>query len=68
MSSNVLIHNVLGKYPIITVCIGSKHTLALIITAQSYLVEPTDDTNHGHNESHFAPVASYPGAITFPVN
>lgn len=67
-SGNALIHNVLGKYPIITARIGVQTYISIDHYSKSYLVEPTDDTNHSLNESHLAPVASYPGVITFPVN
>lgn len=63
-SSNVLIHNVLGEHPIITACIRAQTYISIDHSAQSYLVEPTDDTNHILNESHLAPVASYPRVIT----
>lgn len=63
-SSNVLIHNVLGEHPIITACIRAQTYISTDHSAQSYLVEPTDDTNHILNESHLAPVASYPRVIT----
>lgn len=65
-SSNVIIYNMLGKYPIITVHIGVQTYITIHHYGTNYLVEPIDGTNHNLNESHLAP--EYPRVITFPVN